>query len=136
MFDVSHYLFYLTHSALNGSNREIKLGVISVKLGVSPHPHPPVPACWVVGRVLLKFYDNHTKSVVGRVLLKFLLVIKPKARIILVIFRGKHRKNDAELFLTITVRFTVGPTILAETDQVKTETGLVCYEMDQFLSKY
>ena len=52
----------------------------------SPHPKSPVPACWVVGRVLLKF----------------LLIITPKARIILVIFRGKHKKNDAELFLTIT----------------------------------
>ena len=47
------------------------------------------------------FIDNHTKSMVGRVLLKFLLIIIPKARVILVIFRGKHRKNDAELFLTI-----------------------------------
>ena len=39
----------------------------------SPHPKPLVPACWVVGRVLLKF----------------LLIITPKARFILVIFRGK-----------------------------------------------
>ena len=31
-------------------------------------------ACWVVGRVLLKF----------------LLIITPKARVILVIFRGNH----------------------------------------------
>ena len=27
-------------------------------------------------------------------------------------------------------------TIITETDQVKTETGLVCYETDQFISKY
>ena len=30
IFYVSHYLFNLTRSALNGSNREIKLGVISI----------------------------------------------------------------------------------------------------------
>ena len=48
------------------------------------------------------FIDNHIKSVVGRVLLKILLIITPKARIILVIFLGKHRKNDAELLLTTT----------------------------------
>ena len=46
--------------------------------------------------------NNHTKSVVGRVLLKFLLIITPKARVILVILREKHRKNDAELFSTFT----------------------------------
>ena len=49
--------------------------------------------------------DNHTKSVVGRVLtilLKFLLIIAPKARVSLVIFKGKHRKDDAELFSTFT----------------------------------
>ena len=34
VFDVSHYLFYLTHSALNGSNREIKLGVISINFKI------------------------------------------------------------------------------------------------------
>ena len=48
------------------------------------------------------FINNHTKSVVGRVLFKFLLIITPKARVILVIFRG-NRKNDAELFPTFTL---------------------------------
>ena len=48
------------------------------------------------------FINNHTKSVVGMVLLKFLFIIAPKARVILVIFRGKHKKNDAELFSTFT----------------------------------
>ena len=43
------------------------------------------------------FINNHTKIVVGRVLLKFLLIITPKARVILVVFREKHRKNDADL---------------------------------------
>ena len=38
--------------------------------------------------------------------------------------------------IDVYVRFTAGRTILAETDQVKTETGLVCYETDQFLLKY
>ena len=59
----------------------------------SPHPKPPVPACWVVGRVLLKF----------------LLISTPKATVILVIFRGKQRKNDAELFCTITSEGRIDP---------------------------
>ena len=33
---------------------------------------------------------------VGKVLLKFLLIITPKARVIFVIFREKHQKNNAE----------------------------------------
>ena len=41
--------------------------------------------------------NNHTKSVFGRVLLMFLLIITPKAGVILVVFRGKHRKNNADL---------------------------------------
>ena len=64
-----------------------------------PHPKPPGPACWVVGRALLKFLLIITpKSVVGRVLLKFLLIITTKARV----FNGKHRKNDADLSTTST----------------------------------
>ena len=39
---------------------------------------------------------------VGRVLLKFLLIVTTKARVNLVIFRGKHRKKRGELFYTIT----------------------------------
>ena len=39
---------------------------------------------------------------VGRVLLTFLLIITPKARVILVIFMGKYRKNDADLSPTFT----------------------------------
>ena len=38
--------------------------------------------------------------------------------------------------IDVYVCFTAGRTILGKTDQVKSETGLVCYKMDQFLSKY
>ena len=55
-----------------------------------------------------------------KVLHKFLLTITPKARVISVIFRGEHRKNDAELLSTFTslvyVRFLINlyhPEILA-----------------------
>ena len=44
-----------------------------------------------------------------KVLLKFLLIVTAIARVILVIFRGKHRKNDAELFLTITTVAMTSP---------------------------
>ena len=39
-------------------------------------------------------------------MLTFLLIITPKARVILVVFRGKHRKNDANLSPIFTLNHT------------------------------
>ena len=67
---------------------------------------PKTPGFRVLGFAQV-FINNHTKSVVGRVLLKFLLIITPKARVILVFFRGKHRKNDADLSPLFTNKYGV-----------------------------
>ena len=51
------------------------------------------------------------------------------------IYSPNSMANDASN-IDVYVRFSAGRTILAEMDQIKTEMGLVCYETDQFLSKY
>ena len=75
-------------------------------------PHPVIQSVmlgeWRQSSLALRLYIFYIISCIlvrTKVLHTFLLLFTPKARVISVIFRGEHRKIDAELLSTFTFFF-------------------------------